>query len=152
MKKILSIIFLLVFMPMEALSIEVPAEITVTIRPSQEINADNLRVGDTILFQTVENVMNGNDVVFKRGTEVSAIVKRKRNNFIFGAPGEILIGNFQVWADDGSRVALDGSVANMGTARYWIILPGIFVPPLFFVKGNDAKIAPSSTFTLYTKD
>lgn len=150
MKKILIVLFILIFAQANVQAVVLPTETEVTVRPSQAIDADRVKVGDTIKFQTVEDVIDNDKIVFQRGTEVLAKVKRKRNNFILGAPGEILIGDFELLANDGSKIRLSGSVANMGTARYWIILPGIFVTPLLLIKGNDAKLPITKVVTLYS--
>ena len=150
MKKFLILFFVFMFIGLDCTASVLPSETDITIRPKQEINADYIKEGDTVIFETVENVLNDDKIVISKGTSVFGKVKKKRNNFIFGTPGYITLGDFEMRANDGSKVTLSGTISNMGTARYWTVLPGVLVIPLLFIKGNDGKISGNTIYTLYT--
>ena len=150
MKKILSVILLSLLLQVQVSATTIPSGTLVVVQPQQEIDADDVKAGDTVKFTVVQNVKVDNKVVIKSGTEVIAKTTKVKNNGILGLPGELEVSEFQILTDNNEVVRLRGSIIDKGIGRYWANVGWFFVFPLLFVKGNDGKIQKNTTHYLYT--
>ena len=133
-----------------ASEIKIPAGTAVTVSVEREIDADDVQEGQNIDFIVLDPVTIDGTPVIKSGTPVIAQVINKKNNFIFGIPGELEVGNFKLFNQNNGIINLRGSILDKGTHRAWANIGWILVWPLLFIKGNDGKI-PAGTFKiLYT--
>jgi len=130
--------------------IKIPAGTAITITNRNEINADYVTKGQTIDF-VVDNPVSVNGItVIKAGTSVTAEVLNKRNNFIFGIPGEISVGNFKLNNISTNSINMSGSISDKGSSRYWAHIGWLIVWPLLLVKGGDGIIPAGTRQTIYT--
>lgn len=130
--------------------IKIPTGTAVTIYNTQEINADHLDKGQTIEFSVDNPVIINGVTVIQAGTRVSAQVMHKKNNFIFGIPGEIEVGNFKLNNLGNNPIEMIGSITEKGESRYWAHIGWIIVWPLLLVKGGDGIIPAGHRYTIHT--
>lgn len=130
--------------------IKIPAGTAITVYNAHEINADDIATGQTVNF-IVDNTVNINGIdVIKAGTQATAEVTNKRNNFIFGIPGEIQVNNFRITNVSNKPINMSGSIIKKGNSRYWAHIGWIIVWPLLLVKGEDGIIPAGTRHTIYT--
>ncbi len=129
---------------------KIPAGTAVTIHNTQEINADYLNKGQTVEFSVDSPVIINGVTVIKAGTRATAEVLNKKNNFIFGIPGEIQVGNFKLNNGGSSPINMSGSITEKGSSRYWSHIGWLIVWPLLLVKGGDGVIPAGTRHTIYT--
>lgn len=130
--------------------LKIPAGTSVTVYNSQEINADNLEKGQNIEFTVDNPVIIDGITVIQAGTRVSAQVLNKKNNFIFGIPGEIQVGNFKIHNVGNKQIDMMGSITEKGDSRYWAHIGWLIVWPLLMVKGGDGIIPAGQRYTIHT--
>ena len=117
---------------------------------TQEINADYLNKGQTVEFSVDSPVIINGVTVIKAGTRATAEVLNKKNNFIFGIPGEIQVGNFKLNNGGSSPINMSGSITEKGSSRYWSHIGWLIVWSLLLVKGGDGVIPAGTRHTIYT--
>lgn len=127
-----------------------PEKTNIIVKPKKMINADHVKEGSTVYFETVHPVTINDEIVIKPGTKVTAKVNQKKNNFIFGIPGMIEVGSFELHMSHNVIVPLQGIIEQDGTSRRWVNWGLLFLPPMIFIKGEDGKIPTSHTIDLYT--
>ena len=132
--------------------VKIPAGTAISIYVEREIDADDVVEGQTVDFIVQYPVKVNNITVINSGTRVTGQITKKRNNFILGIPGEIQIGNFKLYLQDGNIVTLRGESRNKGEGRYWGNIGWIMVWPLLFVKGADGKIPAGTSQVVYTNN
>lgn len=128
-----------------------PAGTPVQVVIDNEVDADDVKEGETITGHLLAPVKQNGVVVFPAGTPVKGQVTRKKNNFIFGISGKIELGRFKLIPPDGQVIPLTGEYQRKGNSRvagslvgaYFILLP-------IFVKGQDGKIESGAEMTMYT--
>lgn len=130
--------------------IKLPAGTAITIRNKQEINADHVREGQIVDFIVDSPVTLNGLTVIKPNASVTAEVINKRNNFIFGIPGDLQVGNFKLTNLNNKSINLTGTISKKGTSRYWAHIGWLIVWPLLLVKGEDGKIPAGTRHTIYT--
>ena len=143
---------LLLLTQLQVCAATVPSNTLVVVQPQKLIDADNVKMGDNVIFMVSQPVKIEGKVVIPVGTEVKATVVKKKNNGILGIPGSIQIGEFQILTNDNKVLRLSGNIFDEGANRYWANVGWIFVFPLLFIKGNDGKIQPTLTHMLYTAE
>lgn len=121
----------------------------VTLKAEKELDPDELQANQNVTFLVESAVKNNGQTVIKAGELVTALIGTKKNNFIFGIPGKMTVVNFKTKTIDGQDVTLRGDIAQKGESRYWANFGWLgYLFPLLFVKGDDAIIAPSTSFNL----
>lgn len=150
MKKILAVMILLV-LQLQVFGATIPSGTAVVVRTEHEIDADRVKLGDSVNFVVEQNVKVNGETVIKMGSSVQGKVVKRKNNGILGIAGELEIGDFKlISADNGEVIRLSGTIADKGEARYWANIGWLFVFPLLFVKGNDGKFPMNYSKILYT--
>ncbi len=134
--------------------IKVPIGTAVEVTTTTEIDADDIKELEPVNFIVKSPVVIEGYEVIKAGNEIRGQVINKRNNFIFGISGEIKISNFQLRGKDNVDIKLRGEISDIGKHRAWVNFGWIALVtmPVLFIKGNDGKIQPNRTFTLYTAE
>lgn len=150
MKKILSTLLVFTLLQLHAIAAVIPEGTIISVQPKRLIDADKVTEGAPVYFETTYPVKVNGKTVIKPGTEVSARVIKRKNNFILGIPGELEIGNFELRTSNSDVIPLKGTVLNEGEGRYWAHVGWFFLFPLLFIKGNDGKIPVSYSVNLYT--
>ena len=128
-----------------------PADTPVQVGVDQMIDADKVKLGETITAHLVSPVKNNGQLVFPMGTIVKGMVTQRKNNFIAGIPGSIEVGEFKMFTPNGSILPLKGNILRQGDSRTAVaVLAGyIFLFPLF-IKGQDGKIEAGAESTMTT--
>lgn len=152
MKKIFSLLLCVLFLGLQASAVVLPDGKAIAIRPVAELDADNLKQGETVNFEVAQPVKVNGNVVIKQGAEVTAQVARLKNNFILGIPGELELTNFQLITGDNDPIPLRGNINDKGEGRYWAHIGWFFLFPLLLVKGGDGKIPATVQYTMYTME
>lgn len=152
MKKIISLLLCLSFLGLQASAVVLPDGKAIAIRPVTELDADDLKQGETVRFEVAQPVKINGNVVIKQGEEVTAQVAKLKNNFILGIPGELELTNFQLLTGDKDPIPLRGNISDKGEGRYWAHVGWFFLFPLLFVKGGDGKIPATVQYTMYTME
>lgn len=154
MKKFFVVLFAVLLFQMQSFALRIPQGTLVMVKTSKVIDADEVKIGDSVKFKTVKPVKVDGNVVIKQDTEVNAIVINKKNNGVLGIPGKIEIGDFYILTNDNEAIHLTGTVLNEGQDRYWANVGWLFfiTLPMLFIKGNDGKILPNANYMLYTAE
>ena len=82
MKKIFALLFAIILLQIQAFAVIVPSGTSVFVQPQKIMDADDVKVGDTVKFNVVKPVKVNNETVIPAGTEVSTKVVKKKNNGI----------------------------------------------------------------------
>ncbi len=134
----------------EKIKVKIPAGTTVRIAADKEIDADNNKEGDNVYFTLLNPIIIEDYEVVKSGLRVEGRVIDKHNNFIFGKPGNITLGDFKLELANGEFIDLHGELYDKGEARWWANIGWLIVWPLLFVKGDDGKISQGTSKILHT--
>lgn len=135
----------------QAQRIVIPSGTPVSAYVDKMIDADDVTEGQEVTLLVQEPVKIDGTTVIKANTPILAQVTKRKNNCIFGIPGEIAIGNFKIQMRDGTILNLRGSISHKGQNRYWVdFVAWFFLWPVLFVKGEDGKIQSGVHQMLYT--
>lgn len=152
MKKFISLVLSLYFVCLQASAVILPEGKAIPVRPVQELDADDLKQGETVILEVAQPVKVKGETLIKQGNKVTAQVAKLKNNFILGIPGEIELTNFQLVTNGDDSIPLSGTVSDKGEGRYWAHVGWFFLFPLLFVKGGDGKIPATVQYTMYTME
>ncbi len=133
-----------------AKEIFIPPGTAVVVYTENEIDADDVKVGQNLDFIVQESVIIDDRTVIPSGTHVTAQVTKRKNNFILGIAGELQVGNFKIKAASDNMINLRGLIIDKGTNRAWCNIGWFFLFPLIFIKGNDGKIPAGTYQIVYT--
>jgi len=150
MKKIILFMLIMLSFQISVSAATLPAGSIVMVQSTKMIDADDVKLGDTVEFIVIQSVKLGDDVIIKSGEQVLAKVVKRKNNFIFGVPGEINVGDFQIVKPNNEVIRLRWTIVDKGDNRYWANFGWFFVFPILFIKGDDGKIQMNSSHILYT--
>ena len=149
MKKILAGILASLSFCSYCSALTLPQGTAVVVQAQKIIDADEIKEGDNVLFKTIQPIKASGKTIFNEGTEVNARVVKRKNNGILGISGELEIGEFQIVSNN-NIIRLSGTITDKGEGRYLANVGWIFVFPLLFIKGNDAKIFTTNSYILHT--
>jgi len=152
MKKTIAMLLLLFTTHVQTFANTLPAGTAVQVQPKTKIDADKVKEGELVDFIVTIPVKVDGKVVIKAGTAVVGQITKKKNNFIFGVPGEIEVGNFKIYEQENNVIPLHGLISDEGNNRYWAHIGWFFLFPILFVKGDDGKIPKNLNYVLYTVD
>lgn len=149
-KKILSAMLIVLLMQVQSLAVVIPQGTMVVVQPQRGIDADNVKIGETVRFRVAQPVKIKEQVVIKSDTEVLADVVTKSNNFILGKPGKLGLNNFRIITLNNESIPLNGQMLDEGEGRYWANIGWFLLFPLLFIKGDDGKFNVNVSQTLFT--
>ena len=106
--------------------------------------------GEKLTFVAVEDFQI-NDIVYPKGTEISARIELISQNKIWGVPASVVVGNFSL-----ENYISFNEISKTGANRTLWVYPLVEIGSWFFgfgllfipVRGGHAKISPKETFTL----
>ena len=153
MKKTISTLLLTLLLSTLSIAsaVEVEEGTRVLIRPKEEINADDWKVGENPKWEVVMPIKVNGEVAVPSGTEVISTIVKKKNNFIFGIKGSISIDNFKINTIQNQLIPMQCSITDKGNSRVGTALIGGWLIGLpLFLKGQDGKIDPSRELNCYT--
>lgn len=128
-----------------------PAGTPVQVAIEGPIDADKVKIGQTVSAHVVIPVKYQDRIVFPVGTLVKGEVTHRKNNSIAGVPGAIELGNFKITAPDGGIVPLSGTIQRQGDSRTAISLAtGYFLIFPILMKGQDGIVENGAETTMFT--
>ena len=150
MKRLFIGLLITLLLQTQVFALNIPSGTPVVVQPKILIDADEVKEGDNVKFKVIQPVKVNDVIVISTGTEVDAKIIKRKNNGILGIPGNMEVGEFEIITPKNEIIRLTGTVSDAGENRYWANVGWIFVFPLLFIKGNDAKIPVNRTVILYT--
>ncbi len=151
MKKIFAmLLFATLMLNNVVLALEIPAGTPLIVTADKEIDADNIKLNQTVFFSTIEPIKVNGKTAIKSGAKVTGQVIKIKNNALIGLPGEIQVGNLKLQTPQGDYVNINGNISDKGNGRYWANAGWLFLFPLLFIKGDDGKIQAGMPNTLHT--
>ena len=160
MKKIIALFLCLSFtvlMPLQTLAIsqiEAGAKIPL-IYVGEKTSSKNLRSGDRVQAEVLNDVIVNNRVVFRQGAPATLNVADARKARFWGNPGEMLLINGSVQDVTGKYRSVEFTYRITGEEKTWPKVMGcisiFFLFPLAlcgFVKGGQAELLPQKV--IYT--
>ena len=155
MKKILSVLLVCIIsiaFNCPCFAAVLPANTPVLVQANSSVTSANLKSGDSVYFNVVNNVLNSGNVVIAQGTPVVGIVKRVTKKRWLGVPGYIEIGDFTTKSINDVTIPLNGAVNEKGKSNKTLsVALTILILPLFFIfTGKNAVINQGYQTTLFT--
>jgi hypothetical protein len=128
-----------------------PAGTPIQVVLDQDIDADHVKVGQTVDGHIMMPVKHEGQIVFPIGTPVKGVVTHKKNNSIAGVPGSIELGNFKIVTSQNAIVPLSGSFQKTGDSRIaGAVAGGYFLLLPIFIKGQDGRLPRGAESTMFT--
>lgn len=145
LKKIILILFLIVFSKMPTFSKEVP----VIIVPVKEISTSDtkLQEGNFVDFVVAKDIYSDSKLLLQKGTVATGIITSLQENEFNCQEASVYIENFKVKTAEGKIIKLNGIVYKKGHT-HWMFTQ-VFVALYPFIRGGEVKILPQEEFTLY---
>lgn len=123
---------------------------TIKISPIKNYTTKNSLLGDKLDFVLMNDVKI-NNVLYKKGHQISAKVENISQNGAYGVPSDVVIGNFTI-----EKQVLDGNITKQGANRSiwvyptaYILLPffgvGLFILP---IRGGHAKLCSNKVYEI----
>ncbi|MCR5261773.1 MAG: hypothetical protein K6C94_08045 [Candidatus Gastranaerophilales bacterium] len=105
----------------------------------------NLAEGQKLIFLTTEDVVLTPKKVLSAGSRIIGTVETISKNDIGGIPANLIVGNLKI--EYMPQIVLEGKIIKQGANRALWVRP--LLPVLFYVRGGQAKIKKSETYTVY---
>lgn len=151
MNKVIASLALLLLVTGNTWADILPAGTPIQVAIDNEVDADDVKEGETVKGHIVVPVKRNGVVVLPAGTPVHGKVVKKKNNSIAGISGKIELGNFKAMTVDGGALPLSGSYQRKGNSRVAGSLIGAYFIGLpIFIKGQDGKVEAGAESVMYT--
>lgn len=151
MEKIFAVLlFVILLFNNVVFAIEIPAGTPLIVTADKEIDADEVKLNQSVFFTTLEPIKVNGKTAIKSGAKVTGQVVKLKNNALIGLPGEIQVANLKLRTPQGDYININGIVSDKGNGRYWANAGWLFLFPLLFIKGDDGKIQAGTQHTLRT--
>ncbi|WP_156318268.1 hypothetical protein [Porphyrobacter sp. AAP60] len=121
-----------------------PSGTMLVITPAQEISSKHIEEGQQVMFRVVEDVVEGNKVVIRRGSPVSGTITWKTGRAIGGKSGKFEV-TFDSVSVSGRRIALNGMHRQEGRGNSVGALLGSMV-----ISGRSAVMIPGQLVNVFT--
>jgi len=156
MRHVLPLAFLAVAMPLAAQTgsfpasvasaVVVPVNTLVVVTPTEEITSIDMKVGTVRNFMVVNDVVEGGEVMIRRGSPVKATVTWRTGKGIVGKSAKFEL-TFNSVRSGGRDWALRGSVRQEGRGNTTGALLGAT-----FITGRSAVITPGQLINVFTAE
>jgi hypothetical protein len=123
-----------------------PAGTMLVVTPAEEISSKHVEQGQRVLFRVVQDVVEGNRVVIRRGSPVHATVTWKTGRAIVGKSGKFAL-RFDSVKVNGRDHALTGQVRQEGRGNTVGALLGSWV-----ISGRSAVMMPGELVNVFTDE
>lgn len=143
-------LMLITFFCLPAFAEKIPVRLT----PLQVISTknDEVEVGDAISFRVVNDVYEGDELLFKKGTTAFGVVDFVHNNGWTGDSAEIKLVKFVIKNTNGEKIIINypidikGNVetANVSRQVTSTFLTTVFDGILFVIRGSEIYIEPDT--------
>lgn len=130
----------------------------VKMRLSENLSSETARVGDTVSFEVLEDIMVGDLIVIKQGATAIATITEAKAKRRMGRGGKLDVNIDYARTVTGDKIALRAVRENTGGSKSGAMTAGIvatsivFFPaaPLFlFMKGKEVTIPKGTEVTSY---
>jgi len=121
-----------------------PSGTMLVITPAQEISSKHIEEGQQVMFRVVEDVVEGNKVVIRRGSSVSGTITWKTGRAIGGKSGKFEV-TFDSVSVSGRRIPLNGMYRQEGRGNSVGALLGSMV-----ISGRSAVMLPGQLVNVFT--
>ena len=121
--------------------ITIKAGTPLPVRLLDDLSSETATAGQTVRFEVTRDVVVGDKVVIKAGSEVVGEVSHAQKTGSLGEEGSIYLVIRYASAVDGTRIPLRANLSSTGSERValsWMVCP--------FIKGTSARI-PAATET-----
>ena len=119
----------------------------VTVKATNTISADTVKVGDRVRFTVSNDVQNPyGGTIIQRGSSVEGVVTEATPKLRIGKSARMVIGNFSTYGTDGTRVDLNGNivVAPDDIRGRSIALSAVVIPLFLLMHGKEALVEAGS--------
>lgn len=123
-----------------------PAGTMLVVTPTQEISSKTIEEGQQVLFRVVQDVVEANRVVIRRGSPVYATVSWKTGRAIVGKSGKFQL-TFDTVTVNGQKHGLTGMVRQEGRGNTVGALFGSWV-----ISGRSALMLPGELVNVFTQE
>lgn len=121
-----------------------PAGTMLVVTPAQEISSKKVEEGQQVLFRVVNDVVEGNKVVIRRGSSVTGTITWKTGRAIGGKSGKFEV-TFDSVSVNGRKIALTGLHRQEGRGNSVGALLGSMV-----ISGRSAAMLPGDLVNVFT--
>lgn len=121
-----------------------PSGTMLVVTPAQEISSKHIEEGQQVLFRVVNDVVEGNKVVIRRGSSVTGTITWKTGRAIGGKSGKFEV-TFNSVSVGGRTIALTGKHRQEGRGNSVGALLGSMV-----ISGRSAVMLPGDLVNVFT--
>lgn len=121
-----------------------PSGTMLIVTPAQEISSKHIEEGQQVLFRVVNDVVEGNKVVIRRGSAVTGTITWKTGRAIGGKSGKFEV-TFNSVSVNGRSIALTGKHRQEGRGNSVGALLGSMV-----ISGRSAVMLPGDLVNVFT--
>lgn len=131
--------------------ITIPEGTRVAVKSLEGVSSESGKMGQTIRFEVVRDVVVKNKVVIKAGAPAIGEVLKAESKRAVGREGILLVGIRYATAIDTTQVPVRASLEEKGEERFGLsIALGIVLCPLFLLmKGKEAEIPAGTEYTVF---
>jgi uncharacterized membrane protein len=131
--------------------ITIPEGTRVAVKSLEGVSSESAKMGQTIRFEVVRDVVVNSKVVIKAGAPAIGEVLKAESKRAVGREGTLLVGIRYATAVDGTQVPLRASLEEKGEERFGLsIALGVVLCPLFLLmKGKEAEIPAGTEYTVF---
>lgn len=136
------------------LSITIPEGTEITARLESQVDSGEVKVGDAVTMDVLEDVRIENAIVIPRGAVVMGHVTAAKGARKMGRGGQLDVSFDTVSAGDGTKVPISGERSEKGKGGYGggsatgAVAAGLFFPPaaaLLLLKHGHSSVIPAGT-------
>ena len=127
----------------------VKAGTVVELQAVKTVYARDVAVGDNVKFKVSGDVLSEGRVVIPAGAMADGVVTEAKKSSLAGTKGRLSIDLKSLTLADGTKIALDGTVARcrQEPALPLAVITGIFVWPCIFIPGTKAVLTEGHNAT-----
>ena len=125
----------------EQRKVKLPGQTLVVIRTTQHIDAEQYKVGATVILDVAVDVKIDDQVLIASGTPVMAIMDQAQTEGMIGSGGEIALSIQSTTAVDGTVIALTGNWRAKGEEEVGgTVAVGLILCPLALLNEGEPAI------------
>lgn len=125
----------------EQRKVKLPGQTMVVVRTTQHIDAEQYKVGSTVILDVAVDVKIDDQVLIASGTPVIAIMDQSETEGMIGSGGEIALSIQSTTAVDGTVIALTGNWRAKGEAEVGgTVAVGLILCPLALLNEGEPAI------------
>jgi hypothetical protein len=133
--------------------VTIPDGTRVAVQALEGVSSESAKMGQTIRFEVVRDVMVNGNVVIKAGAPAIGEVLKAESKRAVGREGTLWVGIRYATAVDGTHVPRRASLEEKGEERFGLsIALGVVLCPLFLLmKGKEAAIPAGTAYPVFVE-